>query len=118
MANPKSRLRSQADKLFFELLLKPECEVCGKSAVQVHHFFYKSSYGHLRYDLDNGISLCQGCHFALHAQDPKRIEIEIIGYRGEEWYDSLAKRAKEKPKPSYLTIGYYKQVIEVLKHFD
>jgi len=112
--NKKQKLRSQCDKLWFELLLKEHCEVCNKPAVQVHHFYFKSSYGALRFDLDNGISLCQKCHYVLHTQDPKKIEMEIIEKRGKKWADRLEKKSRERPKPSYQTILYYNEQIERL----
>ena len=111
----KQQLRKRADKLWYELLLKPECEICGKPARQVHHFYYKSSYGHLRYDLDNGISLCQSCHFVLHHQDPKKIEALIIENRGKKWHNKLQKKAQTPPPPSYQTIKYYEDIIKKLE---
>ena len=75
MKSKKSKLQSQADVLWYNKLIKDNCELCGENwALQVHHFYYKGSYGHLRYDLENGITLCKMCHFALHAGgDPKKI---------------------------------------------
>jgi len=112
--NPKTILMKQADKLWYLKLKKPKCEVCGEKAIQVHHYYYKGSYGHLRYDLDNGVSLCQGCHFVLHAQDPKKIEQQIIAKRGQKWADNLKAKSKEIHK-SYQTIGYYREVIKELQ---
>lgn len=111
--NPKTKLRKQCDRAYFKKLLKPECEVCGKPSIQVHHFYYKGSYGHLRYDLSNGISLCQGCHFVLHARDPKKIEEQIIKVRGIEWYETLKKKSRENPQ-SYQKISYYKEILKQL----
>lgn len=103
----------RADKLWYQRLLKRKCEVCGKKAIQVHHFYYKGSYGHLRYDLDNGISLCQGCHFVLHHQDPKKIEEKIIAVRGKKWFNKLQKKSQNRPS-SFKTIKYYEEVIKNL----
>ena len=115
MSNPKKRLRSLADKAWYGKLLKSKCEACGGKAVQVHHFFYKSNYGHLRYDLENGISLCQGCHFVLHHKDPKIIEDKIREKRGEKWYETLKAKALQRPKASFQTVSYYQQVIKQLE---
>lgn len=112
--NKKAQLRSKADKAWYLKLKKDSCEVCGSPSVQVHHYYFKGSYGHLRYDLDNGISLCQGCHFVLHARDPKRIEEKIIAVRGQEWADKLKEKSRELHK-SYLGIKYYEEIIESLK---
>jgi len=56
--NPKQRLRKEADKLYFQAYLKSKCEVCGKPAKNVHHFYYKRSYPYLRYEEANAVSLC------------------------------------------------------------
>ena len=108
----KAKLRSQADRLWFGKLLKPKCEICEGKAIQVHHFFYKSSYGHLRYDENNGVSLCQHCHFLLHTRDPKIIVDKIIEARGKEWYINLKAKALLKPKSGYQNIGWYNEAIK------
>lgn len=116
MKNKKAQLRGKADKLWFQALLKDNCEICGKIAVQCHHFYRKSTYGHLRYDRENGVSLCKGCHFLAHHQDPKKIEEKIIEIRGQKWYKALQKKSRLKPKPSYQTISYYEEQIKLLTY--
>ena len=114
--NKKQQLRKIADVLWFKAFLKPDCEICGKKAVQVHHFFPKGQFGHLRYNVENGISLCKGCHFRLHHQDPI-IQQAIIGKRGLKWYEGLRDISREKPA-SYQSIGYYKKIINELNKYD
>lgn len=112
----KKYLKNKADKLWFNKHQEENCEVCGCSeCLQVHHFYYKSSYSHLRYDDDNAITLCRKCHFKLHFRDPKEIEQEIIKNRGKKWFNRLTKRANKRPPPSYLTIEYYLDVIKELQ---
>jgi len=111
MKTKKAKKRSQADKLWYQALLKPKCEVCEGKAIQVHHFFYKSSYGHLRYNEENGISLCQHCHFLIHTRDPKIINDKIIKARGNKWYNKLKEQALTKPKAGYQNISFYKEAI-------
>jgi len=116
MENPKAKLRGQADKLWYEKYLKDRCEVCGEGGIlQAHHFYYRSSFSILRYSEENHITLCRKCHFVLHHQDPKKVEEKIIEKRGGAWYHKIKKKAKEKPKPGYLTMDYYRQVLEKLK---
>lgn len=107
----KQRLRSKADKLFYEHNLQLQCEVCGKRATQVHHFFPKGMYGHLRYDDDNGISLCQGCHFSHHHKGDPKIQQKIIKKRGMKWFNKLLKKSQERPA-SYQTVGWYQKQID------
>ena len=113
MRTNKQKLRSEADRLWYVKYLKDKCEVCGSSFIlQAHHFFYRSSYGHLRYCEENHITLCRKCHFVLHHQDPKKIEIQIIETRGKKWYNSLLKKSRDRTKSSFETIDYYQKAIE------
>jgi len=114
MRSKKAILRSQADKLWYQVLLISKCEVCGKQSTQVHHFFPKGMYGFLRYDLDNGISMCNGCHFAHHHKGDPTIHQTVINKRGRKWYEQLLEKSKEQPT-SYMTIGWYKENIERLE---
>ena len=108
--------RSQADKLWFSILilLHPYCEVCSKPTQQIHHFFTKGSCGHLRYDLENGIGLCMHCHSLLHFKDAKLVESVIIEKRGQEWYNKLLAKARNRPS-SFQRVSWYKDNIKKLE---
>ena len=112
--NKKRKLAKIADRLWFELLIKPKCEICPAEAIQVHHYYFKGNYGHIRYDLNNGISLCRGHHSVLHWQDAKKIEEQIVEKRGTKWFYQLQKKSRERPV-SYQTIEWYNGIIEGLK---
>lgn len=100
--------------LWYKAYLKDNCEVCGGvGTLQGHHFYYKGSFGFLRYDEDNHITLCKGCHFALHHRDPKKIEQIIIEKRGNEWLNRLREKSKEQHF-SFQTILWYNKNIERL----
>jgi len=114
MKSKKSKLQSKADKLWFLHNLKDKCEVCGKKAIQVHHFFPKGRFGHLRYEDDNAISICMGCHFNHHHAGDPTIHQTIIKKRGQDWYNNLEAKAKQNPK-SFKTIKYYEDIINKLK---
>lgn len=44
-----------------------QCEVCQtKTRLHAHHIFDFNNYPDLRYDADNGICLCETCHFYYH----------------------------------------------------
>jgi len=114
MKNKKQLLRKKADRLWYLKYLKDACEVCGaKGILQGHHFYYKGSYGYLRYDKDNHITLCKKCHFILHHQDPKKIENIIIEVRGKKWYNRLTKKSKEEHR-SFYTIQWLEEQIKKL----
>ena len=117
MLSKKQKLRAKADKLWYSKYLKDQCEVCGaEGTLQGHHFYYRSSYGHLRYSPENHITLCKSCHFLLHHQDPKLVEDKIIAHRGKKWLTGLKKQAQEKQKPSYQSVAYYTKVVENLSN--
>ena len=114
--NAKQRLRNKCDKLWFLKYLKECCELCGSTfGLQGHHFYFKGSYGHLRYEKDNHITLCKGCHFVLHHQDAKKIEQQIQEVRGKRWFNRLTKKSRNRPTSSYLTMSYYKEQLVKLK---
>jgi len=110
----KTRLKKQADRLWFEVCLKrnPRCLLCGGKAKQVHHFFPKGQYSPLRYSLDNGISLCMGCHFKLHHSDAS-LTAEIRHIMGGVWYNRLKKQAELKGTLN--TSQWYKRNMENLR---
>jgi len=108
----KKRLRNKADRLWYRKHLKDHCEICGREANQVHHFFPKSGYNNIRHDDDNAISVCQGCHMAIHFRgDPEPNQI-IIKNRGEDWYERLLAKSKQRLKT--LGIKHYEEVIKYL----
>jgi rRNA maturation protein Nop10 len=110
--NPKAKLKSECDVLWYKALLQENCEVCGGYANQVHHFFPKGQYGNLRHHLKNGISICQGCHFKHHTKGDPVIHQTIIQKRGQDWYDELLEASKERSEPS--TMGSLRETKEQL----
>lgn len=112
----KAQLRRRADRLWTEIILsraERRCEVCGGVANQAHHFFPKGMNSRLRFDLDNGISICQRDHFRHHLGDPLIHQI-IIKKRGDNWFKKLRAKARKPISPSYITYGYYEKQIEIL----
>lgn len=84
------------------------CEICGGTYSCKHHFFPKSKSATLRYDEDNLISICVGCHLGHHMGDP-RVHKKLIDLRGDKWYNDLVKKKEETIKVNQ---GYYKNLIE------
>lgn len=117
--NLKQLLRKEADKLWWEAVIKKfgkRCVICGKPAIDCHHFFPKRLYPAVRFEIDNGVPLCRGCHFAHHFKGDPTIHKKIIEQRGKKWYDRIEKKAKE-PRSSYLSIEWYKKNVESLKKY-
>lgn len=86
----KKRLGMKADALWQKCvkLERPRCEVCGKPVTVGHHFFPKGSCSELRYELQNGIGMCIGCHLKIHNAEPPACYV-VRDERGEDWYDAL-----------------------------
>lgn len=114
MKPQKAKLRSEADKLWYEAILKManyKCEVCGKKAIQAHHFVPKSLSNALRFQLINGVALCIQCHFSHHHRGDPKIHAEIIKKRGKRWLNKVEKIRKETIKTS---LKWYEEQIERL----
>ena len=94
-----------ADKLYQELGRKvyDRCLVCGKTLSCLHHYFPKSVSSALRYDMNNGIPICIGCHFSHHNGDP-RIHNKINAKMGKKWLLNLE---IDKNKIIKISKGYY-----------
>ena len=45
-----------------------KCQICSKPAKHAHHIFYQRYYPLLRFNLNNGISLCKKHHLEIHGR--------------------------------------------------
>lgn len=74
--------------------LHPYCELgangCTVISTVGHHFISKGASEKLRYDLDNGIGLCNNCHIIIHTKSGTKAI--IINKRGDDWYNKLIKK--------------------------
>lgn len=63
----RKTLKRKLDKLVSEIVRKRgKCERClGKNCLQAAHIFSRT-YLNTRWDLDNVLCLCAGCHFFAH----------------------------------------------------
>jgi len=111
------KIEKQADTKWRDTILEEnnyKCEVCGKLANQVHHFFTKGQNGHLRYDFTNGIPICRSCHFRhTHLGDPT-IHATVIKKRGQKWYNKLLAKSKLKPT-SFKNLKWYQQQLALVE---
>lgn len=85
----------------------PFCLICGQTQQVMHHFFPKSVSARLRYEWDNLIPLCNGCHNRLHQSGDPSYEQRIIEKKGKEWYDRLNSIRREVIK---VNVEYYRNI--------
>lgn len=73
------------------------CSACGKSGVQAHHFFGRKAYPSVKWDVDNGVALCVGCHIMkVHRNGQTEIARDALIKRiGQIKFEELKKRANE-----------------------
>jgi len=110
----RARLRKKADTVIQELgrELFTKCYICGRPISCLHHYVTKGCSSALRYDWNNLIPICAGCHHRHHSANDPRIHNEIDRRKGQEWIDELEwKRNNTTVKPG---IKYYEELIETL----
>lgn len=87
------------------------CKNCGEdTGLHAHHIVQKT-YKLSRYNVDNGLTLCAGCHF-VEKTDPERFRETIIGILGEE--DYLARQKKYRVQWKW-SIPDLKEILKDLK---
>jgi len=96
------------DKLFAKVILLRDkyCRRCGGSGgLQTSHFHGRSKRS-VRWDEDNAVLLCFGCHQYFHSQPQEHVEW-FKQRLGEEKYNNLRGRMRQIGKPDKVLIGLY-----------
>jgi hydroxymethylpyrimidine pyrophosphatase-like HAD family hydrolase len=108
-----STLRKKADKLLQQWGRNTYkfCLACGKQMSCLHHYYPKSTSSALRYDYNNLIPICNGCHFRHHNGDPS-IHNTINEKKGDQW---LAELKKKKENIIKISVKYYEEIINKFK---
>lgn len=104
---------------FIKLRAKEMCEYCGKvGGLNAHHLFSRSNRT-IRWDEDNGISLCVSHHifgnFSAH-KAPFEFAEWIKKERGLRWYNRLRKKARTVKKYDFEKVK--KKLQKKLDEFD
>lgn len=76
-----------------------KCLYCGKTEyLNSHHIYTRSNYA-VRWDMDNGITLCSGHHTMSSKFSAHKTPLEFIEFIkelwGEEWYERLKVKANK-----------------------
>lgn len=100
----KTALRIKADVLFSQRIRAyGQCARCGTTQrLQCAHIVSRR-YLSTRWDDDNAIALCAGCH-VYFTHRPLEWEEWVVKRFGAEWYEGLKKRALKPAKPDYEAI--------------
>lgn len=87
----------EANELWRHLIYRKtdglECLVCGtRKGLQAMHIFPKGRYPHLRFDLENGLPGCAGCHMRM-TNNHELHRDHCIRLMGAEKYEALRLRS-------------------------
>jgi hypothetical protein len=111
MAKKISYYQKKADKALQKSLtaIHTNCELCGKPVSCMHHFYCKSSCSALRYEEDNCIPVCVGCHLGFHSNRSADFIGRTIEKRGIDWFNGLQRIRSRTIKPNK---KYYEDIIQ------
>lgn len=92
-----SWLNKQLDKLWSQAVRqKGYCELCGRKPPEVvlhaHHIFSRRHFS-TRWDVNNGLALCNGCHLYKAHKDIQEFADFVRWKYGAEYIDELRKKA-------------------------
>lgn len=92
------------------------CTCCGAQATVFHHFVPKSISNNLRYDVLNGVPVCQRCHYLIHFTHDtlkrRYLEDAIIKKRGKKWITYISKEKGTRINKNKM---WFEEQIERLK---
>lgn len=94
----RKKLDEKALKVWSQIVRLPQkCVICGKQqstlskvVFQAHHIVSRR-YAAGRWSLENGVCLCQGCHF-WEKIDPEKFRDMILGAIGRDRFDMCKKK--------------------------
>lgn len=93
-----SWLNKQLDKLWSKAVRESvgRCELCGKQPPEVvlhaHHIFSRRNFS-TRWDVNNGICLCTGCHLYKAHKDIQEFSDWVVEHCGKEHIDRIRLKA-------------------------
>lgn len=95
---------------------KYQCRICNSKVgnnFNAHHSFSFALYPELRFDINNGVTICKKCHKLLHkifGREPKVIP-------EKEWIDLITHYCRIKGIPVYLKNSLKNIYPETIKEF-
>jgi len=115
----RKKLGKELDKLWSIAVRKiagNRCEKCGKTKYLNAHHFYSRSAMSVRWSIDNGFSLCSGCHALSSTFSAHKTPAEFVEWaknrRGDRWYIDVRQQFNT---PHKYTISELKERKEELR---
>jgi len=110
----RKKLVDKLDQLTSQIVRLYEhgkCEHCGKEATQVHHYFTRSRYS-VRWDFDNLLAVCFGCHTFWCHKYFEECRDYLISRIGEESFSKLKLKSN---KIANFSVVDLRQMVEEYK---
>ena len=103
----KKGLKRKIDKAFNKTIRdRGSCERCHKTeTLQAAHIFSRANMN-IRWDYDNVLCLCAGCHFWAH-KNPTLFGEWVVAHLGKERYNDLVEKASKIRKWSLLEMQVF-----------
>lgn len=88
------------------------CQICGITGgdLHSHHLNAWSSYPDQRYDIENGVTLCSGCHDRFHNIYGRGENTAEEYYEFEKLYTFIYKASKKKQAVEQVREGIIKKI--------
>lgn len=85
------KLQRKLDKMLqlHYVPLNPICLICVNKTSEMHHVIQKKQSTYLRYDEQNIVPLCKGCHLSHHMKGDPIIFKTILDKKGEDWWEYI-----------------------------
>ena len=105
LRNSPGKVNKRKDKEWAKKIKERDnykCIKCGKTTYLNSHHIYSRNNHAIRWDIDNGVTLCSGCHtmssrFSAH-KTPLEFVLWIKEKRGDEWFNRLREKARAVKK--------------------
>lgn len=116
----RKKLKADLDKQFSLIIRsRGKCERCEKkSPLNTAHIFSRNNLA-TRWDKDNVLCLCVGCHFWSH-QNPIEFVEWLSKLRGVKWYNDLREKANKVKKWEIIELEKlleeFKEEVKISEH--
>ncbi len=108
---PRKKLDEKCLKLWSEIVRLPQvCAICGKHQSTLNHVVFQGHhiisrrYTAGRWSLENGLCICQSCHF-IEKPDPEKFRDNVLRAIGENKFNELKAKYMNICKVSEYDLG-------------